>query len=98
MHDRSIHTVGKPDAGFFQHLIVTHEQIQVVVYLRVASVAQDQEHSELQKEQQTDKERLGHLPKTLDEAILLAKDSGIVKKYIPHRILEAFEKSNIKSE
>lgn len=43
-------------------------------------------------------EKLSHLPKTLDEAILLAKGSGIVKKYIPDKILEAFEKLNNKSE
>ena len=43
-------------------------------------------------------DKLDHLPKALDEAISLAKDSGIVKKYIPSGILEAFEKLNNKSE
>ena len=47
-----------------------------------------------------DKEKtanLPHLPKTFDEAVSLAKDSGIVKKYLPNKILEAFSKNN-KSE
>jgi len=43
-------------------------------------------------------DNLPSLPKTLDEAILLAKDSVIVKKYMPYGILEAFEKLNNKSE
>lgn len=43
-------------------------------------------------------DNLHSLPKTLDEAILFAKDSVIVKKYIPSGILEAFEKLNNKSE
>jgi glutamine synthetase len=43
-------------------------------------------------------ENLQSLPKTLDDAITLAKDSKIVKKYLPNNILEAFEKSNNKSE
>lgn len=42
-------------------------------------------------------ENLPHLPKTFDEAVSLAKDSGIVKKYLPDNILEAFSKNN-KSE
>ena len=43
-------------------------------------------------------DNLHSLPKTLDEAILFAKDSVIVKKYMPYGILEAFEKLNNKSE
>lgn len=43
-------------------------------------------------------EKLSHLPKSIDEAISLAKDSGIVKKYMPDRILEAYEKLTDKSE
>ena len=42
-------------------------------------------------------ENLPRLPKTFDEAVSLAKDSGIVKKYLPNNILEAFSKNN-KSE
>ncbi|MBR4720242.1 MAG: glutamine synthetase [Clostridia bacterium] len=42
-------------------------------------------------------ENLPSLPKTFDEAISLAKDSEIVKKYMPDSILEAFKKNN-KSE
>ena len=37
---------------------------------------------------------LPRLPKTLSEAILLAKDSGIVKKYLPDNILEELNKNN----
>ena len=43
-------------------------------------------------------ESLPHLPKTLDEAISLAKGSKIVEKYLPAEILEAFIKSKNKSE
>ena len=43
-------------------------------------------------------EKLLHLPKSIDEAILLAKDSEIVKKYMPDKIFEAFEELNNKSE
>ena len=38
-------------------------------------------------------EALLQLPKTLSEAISLAKESDLVKKYLPEEILEAFEKS-----
>lgn len=48
------------------------------------------------KEETTKK--LSHLPKSIDEAISLAKDSEIVKKYMPDRILEAYEKLTDKSE
>ena len=41
---------------------------------------------------------LPRLPKTLDEAISLAKGSTIVEKYLPAEILEAFIKSKNKSE
>ena len=37
-------------------------------------------------------ETLPSLPKTLDEAILLAKESEIVKKYLPAEFLNAFER------
>ena len=43
-------------------------------------------------------EKLQCLPKTLDEAIILAKKSDIVKEYIPAGILEALEKNSNKSE
>ncbi len=43
-------------------------------------------------------ETLLRLPKTLDEAILLAKESKIVKKYLPAEFLNAFEKSENKPE
>ena len=39
-------------------------------------------------------EALLRLPETLEEAISLAKESDIVKKYMPQSLLEAFEKNN----
>lgn len=42
--------------------------------------------------------KLPRLPKTLDEAAELAKNSIIVKKYMPKNIIKAIEKSDSKSE
>lgn len=43
-------------------------------------------------------EKLTALPKTLDEAIKLAKKNGVVKEYMPQKILDILEKSDSKPE